>query len=177
MNKNNLSFKSVIQQNGSKFWLIVSAVIMAAIFIMSSHNGEMSNGLSGKFSAFFSRILFLRFEEMSSVEQHFIVYELNFFLRKAAHFTIYALLGICLYLATMTIKIKKTARFPAAMIICAVYALTDEIHQYFVPGRDMRLTDVLIDLTGSLCGIILIIVVMLVLKTAVRRLRKLRNLR
>ncbi len=33
--------------------------------------------------------------------------------------------------------------------ICFLYALSDEIHQFFVPGRACRILDVLIDTLGS----------------------------
>ena len=36
------------------------------------------------------------------------------------------------------------------VVICFLYALSDEIHQYFVPGRACRILDVLIDTSGSL---------------------------
>lgn len=35
------------------------------------------------------------------------------------------------------------------VIICFLYALSDEIHQYFVPGRACRVFDVIVDTAGS----------------------------
>ena len=35
-----------------------------------------------------------------------------------------------------------------------VYAVSDEIHQYFVPGRACMLRDMLLDTCGSLAGIV-----------------------
>lgn len=35
------------------------------------------------------------------------------------------------------------------VIICFLYALSDEIHQYFVPGRACRVFDVIVDTSGS----------------------------
>ena len=39
----------------------------------------------------------------------------------------------------------------AAMGLCAVLAALDEFHQLFVPGRDGKLSDVLIDTCGAVC--------------------------
>lgn len=39
-----------------------------------------------------------------------------------------------------------------AEIFCAFYACTDELHQYFVPGRSCRFFDVCVDSTGAFCG-------------------------
>lgn len=47
---------------------------------------------------------------------------------------------------------KKTSvikMFLITIVICFLYAVSDEIHQYFVPGRACRLFDVLIDISGS----------------------------
>ncbi len=41
-----------------------------------------------------------------------------------------------------------------AIFIASLYALTDEVHQYFVPGREMDAKDWTIDLLGSSIGIV-----------------------
>jgi len=38
-----------------------------------------------------------------------------------------------------------------------LYAITDEFHQYFVPGRSAEIRDVLIDSSGAFIGILLTI--------------------
>jgi VanZ family protein len=44
----------------------------------------------------------------------------------------------------------------APTLIAILYAVTDEIHQHFVPGRDGRATDVLIDAAGVVVGVCLV---------------------
>jgi len=64
--------------------------------------------------------------------------------RKAAHFTEYGILFWLLIRGPM-------ARRPyLALMLCVVYALTDEGHQVFVPGRTASLYDVALDSTGAL---------------------------
>ena len=43
---------------------------------------------------------------------------------------------------------------PIALGAAALYAVTDEVHQYFVPGRSCELRDVLVDTSGALTGIL-----------------------
>ena len=69
--------------------------------------------------------------------------------RKLAHFSIYFILGI---LTIEAIKHKNNA-FITAIIICALYSVSDEIHQQFVDGRTGKIIDVFIDSIGSLIGI------------------------
>ena len=42
-----------------------------------------------------------------------------------------------------------------AIIICILYATSDELHQLFVMGRSCELRDVFIDSLGSVSGIIM----------------------
>lgn len=42
-----------------------------------------------------------------------------------------------------------------AELFCALYACSDELHQYFVPGRSCRFFDVYVDSTGAFCGALL----------------------
>ena len=64
--------------------------------------------------------------------------------RKAAHFTEY---GILFWLL---VRGPMAQRPWLALMLCVVYALTDEGHQVFVPGRTASLYDVALDSTGAL---------------------------
>ena len=67
-------------------------------------------------------------------------------LRKLAHLTEYAILGALLVRAT---------RSPwLALVLAALYATSDEIHQRFVEGRHGAPLDVAIDTVGALAGIL-----------------------
>jgi VanZ family protein len=67
-------------------------------------------------------------------------------LRKLAHVTEYAVLGVLLARALPEL---------GALAAGLAYAVTDEVHQHFVPGRHAALLDVAIDATGVLIGILL----------------------
>lgn len=72
-------------------------------------------------------------------------------IRKVAHFTIYLVLGLVSYLALprqWSVKKKMTL----VVSLCFMYAITDEFHQSFVPGRAPEVRDVLIDTLGSSVG-------------------------
>lgn len=82
-------------------------------------------------------------------------YTLHNFIRKNAHFFIYMFLGILVKNALSTSDVRGIKAVLIALVICAVYASTDEFHQSFVPGRTALVSDVLIDSTGSFIGIFL----------------------
>ena len=69
----------------------------------------------------------------------------RFILFKSLHIFEYTLLTVLLFFAFL--KYKQT------IIIAYLYAISDEFHQYFVPGRTSRFRDTLIDLIGIFIGI------------------------
>jgi len=70
---------------------------------------------------------------------------INHLVRKYAHFIAYAILGIWLSL-TMIPKSRVIS-------IGVIYAISDELHQMFVPGRGPSVKDVLIDSSGVIMGL------------------------
>lgn len=49
----------------------------------------------------------------------------------------------------MTTRIEAAQAFYVAFLITTAYAIIDEIHQTYVPGRHGRPLDVLIDVVGA----------------------------
>lgn len=77
-------------------------------------------------------------------------------IRKAAHYTEYFILGILLYMSFYNYNESRAIFLkPAAAGI--FYAITDEVHQYFVPGRAMQAFDVAIDAMGVLSSICILL--------------------
>ncbi|HXF99124.1 MAG TPA: VanZ family protein [Gaiellaceae bacterium] len=68
-------------------------------------------------------------------------------LRKLAHLTEYAVLGLLLA--------RALAQPTAAAALGTLYAISDEIHQAFVPGRSGAPLDVAIDAVGVVAGVLL----------------------
>ena len=78
--------------------------------------------------------------------------------RKSAHFSIYAMLGIWTINFINTFqKLKIQKKIILSMLFCMLYAITDEIHQTFISGRSGEIRDIIIDSLGALIGMILIL--------------------
>jgi len=71
------------------------------------------------------------------------------------HFAIFFMFAFFLLLSIKKEKLDFNAAF-ITFLISGVYSFLDEIHQLFVPNRFASLKDVLIDVIGIICGIILI---------------------
>ena len=131
-----------------KIYTLITILIMVFIFIQSALPADLSSMESGLISGFLAKLLDQDPEAMS------------FLIRKCAHFTEYMILGISLFL-TMGEYLASAAVFSwrvffSAWGIGAFYALTDEIHQIFSPGRSCELRDMCIDCAGLLTGILLV---------------------
>lgn len=46
-----------------------------------------------------------------------------------------------------------------SVLICAVYAAGDELHQWFVPGRQASVIDILVDTAGAAAGILIYMII------------------
>lgn len=77
-------------------------------------------------------------------------------IRKSGHFIEYFILGTLLFQGIKG-KRKLAGTFCIAWLVGTLYAITDEIHQHFVPGRSMRAFDVCIDSAGLLLGSLLLL--------------------
>lgn len=74
-------------------------------------------------------------------------------LRKFAHFIIYLFLGTFLIHALTVSHIRGFKAIIIALLVSFLYAVSDEVHQYFVPGRTPLVMDVVIDTVGAAVGI------------------------
>ena len=78
-----------------------------------------------------------------------------FLVRKAAHFTEYAILGVLARGLFGSLHAERGVRPLPAGLLVAFVPVVDECIQLFVPGRSGQLTDVLIDLSGVIVGALL----------------------
>lgn len=131
-----------------------AVLLMILIFSFSAAPGErsseLSDGLSYKIVDAAGDLPFTRWSE---TEKRELAEKIHTPLRKGAHFSEYALLAV-LWVAPLGFFLKKN-RIKTAALICIIYSCTDELHQLFIPGRDGNLTDVLIDTSGALAGLLL----------------------
>ena len=75
---------------------------------------------------------------------------LNFALRKLAHFSEYAVLLSVIYWGTKRwIKVEPRHLMTWVLTFVIIFAISDEFHQSFVPGRTSQLLDVMIDSAGA----------------------------
>lgn len=136
------------------FSLFLAILTASIIFSFSADTGEESGELSAEITNKVLTIFGISEENASSQEYQKMKTTMEFFIRKLAHFSEYALLGFmcCVFFRTFKQKMWLTTLF--SLLLSISYAALDEWHQSFVPGRGPGVGDVLIDSSGAICGVL-----------------------
>lgn len=165
------------QSKGVQILIVLCVLWMVLIFCMSAQDSEESSDLS---SGLLERILSWftpDWEKFTAKQRRSLLNYWHTFFRKLGHFSEYAVLG---GLLTAVFRIGALERQPAPYyrvwlppLLALCYAATDELHQYFVPGRSCELRDVLIDFSGALTGTLIALGILhLVRRRRARKERK-----
>ena len=128
-------------------WLAV-LIWMGVIFYFSHQPGDVSGETSGRIVEMISGAVttVLPFVDIPEEGLHFVI-------RKGAHFSIYAVLGLLSFNAFLQSGVKGKKALFFAWLLATAYAGVDEYHQTFIPGRSGEVTDVMIDSAGAITGI------------------------
>ena len=131
---------------------------MVSVFKLSSEVSEVSGNRSG---GIISSIIRFFYNDISEDNLEKLTESLQPFVRKCAHFCLYAIGGFLIYNLVNLIfkKYNKNYSYIKCILISifigVIYAITDELHQLFVSGRSGELRDVFIDSCGIILGVIM----------------------
>jgi len=133
-----------------KYILTVFTVLwMIMIFLFSNQEANASSNVSNSFIDNTVVKIYKVFDKDLSVEEENNIKEFLFVpIRKTAHFSVYFILGILVLFTLREYGVKDKVWY-YAILICFLYAVSDEIHQLFVAGRSGEVLDVLLDTCGS----------------------------
>lgn len=141
--------KIILSNNPArKILLILSVLSMAMIFILSSFPASDSSQQSGAISGLLAGLFG---GEISAAGQSI----LEAVVRKTAHVLEFTALGGLWYGYFLCSELKTRKSVTLSFVISVLYAVSDEVHQYFVPGRAARIYDVGFDALGVVIGILL----------------------
>jgi VanZ family protein len=144
-----LKFRSFI-----KYWLPV-LVWMGIIFSASGDSSSFKHS-----SRIIGPLVHWLLPDLSEQAIHGIV----IFVRKCAHVAEYAVLALLVWRALRQPGERGDAPWRwsdagLALLLVALYAASDEIHQGFVPAREASVRDVMLDTSGAALGLLCLWVV------------------
>lgn len=146
---------------------IISFIIVVwciTIFHLSGMNSESSNGASTNIiEKVISKVLYAT-NEAGITDAHpdneklaKAAIFINAPLRKVIHATVYFVLALLLLLIGRVIfgRKKYLLTCTITILLCFIFAMTDEYHQTFIEGRTGQMLDVMIDTAGACAGVLL----------------------
>lgn len=163
MRKNKISKINIIRA----ILIILLLATFIRIFCFSNQNGTQSSGVSRKVTEIVTSNI-KKVQNMPKNEKELFTEKI---IRKLAHFSIYTVVGLLMMSLMNTYKLKQSKRIWISLIVGVLYASSDEIHQYFVPGRSARVFDVMIDSAGVCLGICIVIFVLWIARKVMERKR------
>ncbi len=128
---------------------------MIIIFCYSSKNADDSTEDSHKVGKTIGYIAEYDFQDWTEDAQERYAAKIDHPVRKTAHFLEYMLLGSLATYAWFDEKYKKCIRLVVPFLIGALYSISDELHQMLVSGRAGMFTDVMLDCSGVLTGVLI----------------------
>jgi VanZ family protein len=129
-------------------WWVLVVLWCGLIFYMSSQPAEESS----KHSLFMVEVLNRWLKQLFGPGAFVLSEDV---VRKCAHFFEYCVLGGLLFMGFL----DRSRPGRGILLVFAaglLFAATDEVHQFFVPGRNMRLFDVLVDMAGIGSAVLLL---------------------
>ena len=120
---------------------------MVVIFLFSQQNATTSIDSSNWLSEIIASLIY-NVGSDKLIEEWIIMH-----IREFAHIGLYAVLGATLLYALNDHEYFEQILY--TLLIGIGYAIIDEIHQYFVPGRAFELYDILLDTLGVILMILI----------------------
>ena len=133
--------------------ILLVVIWMGVIFSFSSDNKNASDNKSS--SVIITIYHFFSDKELTKLEEKQIIEKYAYPIRKIAHFTEYFILGLLVISLISEYTIINKKAIIIGIIICLLYAISDELHQLFTSGRSARVFDVLVDTSGSTTSILI----------------------
>ena len=154
--------KRWIEKHSLWLTLILVVAVMVMIYCFSAQTGTESGAMSGKITTWVLNLVIPDFSNLSPEKQATIHSTVGLLVRKLAHFSEYALLGFSLMLHIRQIQKRTRVALPWLWSwgIGTLYAASDEFHQGFVAGRGPSIVDVMIDSSGVIAGVLLMLLLL-----------------
>ena len=141
--------------------IVLLFLCMGSMYYFSGQDGITSSGQSNKVVEIIDEVrdkVTLKDNKIISIKEK-VFNKLKHYgnkgyvVRKIAHFSIYACIGICMAYLIYLFSRKVFVSVFLAFMLTSMYAYYDEYRQLSVIGRSGSLKDVLIDSSGALVGV------------------------
>ena len=152
--------------------LLILIADMVFIFYNSAQVAAVSSNASQSVTQMVAHVIVPNYDKLDETEKLNTVASLEAIVREAAHLLQFVPMGFALYLLLCSTELPdklRKVRIPLPLCFGFLYALSDEIHQLFVPGRSFQFFDIFMDICGVTVGIIGGIILLLIIDSIKKR--------
>lgn len=147
--------------------IILVILWMVVIFNFSAQNSTESLDTSNKVIVDTAEVIKNR--PLSTEEKITLIDKYKVIVRKFAHFFLYFILAIIVYFCLRDYYPLNIKIVIFTVLICAIYACSDEVHQLFISGRTARFFDIFIDSCGALLSTLLLFTIDNLIKNKIKK--------
>ena len=134
--------------------LIIIMIVYYSFIIwsFSSHPADLSAKESKSITGIIYDRIAVHIGKFSDMGKDMFVKKTDNFIRKCAHFTLFFIFSLIISMYVNCYEKEAQSFLLTVFLTGVIFAVSDEIHQLFVPGRGCQLRDVFIDSNGVMAG-------------------------
>ncbi|MBU3189427.1 VanZ family protein [Clostridium bowmanii] len=144
--KNSIKTKTIVK-------VLLCVIWLSIIFYNGTRQGEVSQKSSEEVIKVASMVM--KVPKVTIDKPNIQFSNLNYYVRKNAHFFQYFIFGIFLCAAIKNFNLYKTSKIFLVLFLMLFFPVMDEFIQKFVPGRTSNIIDIIIDFSGGTLAMIL----------------------
>ena len=155
--------------------VLLVAFVMWQIFSFSHQKASVSLEQSGGVTESIMGAVSDTFDELPQKDKETVIDQLQQLIRKSAHLIIYFALGFLSCNMFYSFKIRMIKSGILGLILSVAYAISDEIHQGFIPGRACALSDMVLDSAAAAVGVVVFAATALLILAIIRKIKEKRT--
>ena len=133
--------------------VLLCIICLGVIFYNGTRQGEISQKASKKVINVATKIM--RVTPASEEQSNIKLSDINYYVRKNAHFFQYLILSILMCSAVREFKLYEMSEIFLILFLILLFPVADEFIQKYIPGRTSNVFDVVIDFSGGILGMLL----------------------
>ena len=138
------------------FKILLCVIWLGVIFYNRTRPGEISQKSSNEIINVAKKVIKIPAVSIDEAGSKFK--DVNFYIRKNAHFFQYLILGLLLCSALRQFKLNKGTEIFLMLFLLLLFPVIDELIQKYIPGRTSNITDIVIDFSGGVLAVVLSII-------------------
>lgn len=133
--------------------ILLCVIWLGIIFYNGTRQGEVSQRSSKEVIKIVSRVMSIPSATTDITSIKFS--DVNFYVRKNAHFFQYLILSILICAAVRQFKLYRSSEIFLVLFLFLLFPVIDEFIQKYIPGRTSNTFDIIIDFSGGILGMLI----------------------